>query len=89
MCISRAIAPFYPSNFDQLSYYLAMYDLIGAFHARSPMRVVPPNLRKRIEQRMQKRRRFTQIEPLEKRLADDVVCGRRHEASHRASSVSA
>jgi hypothetical protein len=32
--VARDIAPFYPSNFDQLSYYLATYDLIGAFHAR-------------------------------------------------------
>src|SRR3979490_3569963 len=31
---ARDIAPFYPSNFDQLSYYLATYDLISAFHAR-------------------------------------------------------
>src|SRR6267142_3429289 len=34
--VARDIAPFYPSNFDQLSYYLATYDLIGAFHARGP-----------------------------------------------------
>src|SRR5712671_1158230 len=32
--VARDIAPFYPSNFDQLSYYIATYDLIGAFHAR-------------------------------------------------------
>src|SRR6202795_544029 len=32
--VARDIAPFYPSNFDQLSYYLATYDLISAFHAR-------------------------------------------------------
>src|SRR3984893_10973608 len=32
--VARDIAPFYPSKFDQLSYYLATYDLIGAFHAR-------------------------------------------------------
>src|SRR5260370_15311371 len=31
--VARDIAPFYPSNFDQLSYYLATYDLISAFHA--------------------------------------------------------
>src|ERR1700738_2655323 len=34
--VARDIAPFYPSNFDQLSYYLATYDLISAFHARGP-----------------------------------------------------
>src|SRR5882757_3363468 len=34
--VARDIAPFYPSNFDQLSYYLGTYDLIGAFHARGP-----------------------------------------------------
>src|SRR5216683_1217190 len=34
--VARDIAPFYPSNFDQLSYYIATYDLIGAFHARGP-----------------------------------------------------
>src|SRR5258705_4822565 len=33
--VARDIAPFYPSNFDQLSYYIATYDLIGAFHARA------------------------------------------------------
>src|SRR5258707_13583315 len=32
--VARDVAPFYPSNFDQLSYYLATYDLISAFHAR-------------------------------------------------------
>src|SRR6266478_5959397 len=32
--VARDVAPFYPSNFDQLSYYLATFDLIGAFHAR-------------------------------------------------------
>jgi hypothetical protein len=32
--VARDIAPFYPAHFDQLSYYLATYDLIGAFHAR-------------------------------------------------------
>src|SRR5712671_584230 len=32
--VARDIAPFYPSNFDQLSYYLATYDLISALHAR-------------------------------------------------------
>src|SRR5258707_1572776 len=32
--VARDIAPFYPSNFDQLSYYIATYDLISAFHAR-------------------------------------------------------
>jgi hypothetical protein len=34
--VARDIAPFYPSNFDQLFYYLATYDLISAFHARGP-----------------------------------------------------
>src|SRR5467141_2806455 len=34
--VARDIAPFYPSNFDQLSYYLGTYDLISAFHARGP-----------------------------------------------------
>src|SRR5882724_4527179 len=34
--VARDIAPFYPSNFDQLSYYIATYDLISAFHARGP-----------------------------------------------------
>src|ERR1700688_4612864 len=34
--VARDIAPFYPANFDQLSYYLATYDLISAFHARGP-----------------------------------------------------
>src|SRR5258708_31417067 len=34
--VARDIAPFYPSNFDQLSYYLATYDLISAFHATCP-----------------------------------------------------
>src|SRR3984893_8766557 len=34
--VARDIAPFYPSNFDQLSYYLATYDLISAFHVRGP-----------------------------------------------------
>jgi hypothetical protein len=29
--VSREIAPFYPSNFDQLSYYLNTYDLIEQF----------------------------------------------------------
>src|SRR5262249_46507766 len=29
--VSREIAPFYPSNFDQLSYYLSTYDLIEQF----------------------------------------------------------
>src|SRR5260370_4566501 len=32
--VARDIAPFYPSNFDQLSYYIATYDLISVFHAR-------------------------------------------------------
>src|SRR5229473_645078 len=32
--VTRDIVPFYPSNFDQLSYYLATYDLISAFHTR-------------------------------------------------------
>jgi hypothetical protein len=32
--VARNIAPFYPSNFDQLSYYIATYDLISTFHAR-------------------------------------------------------
>src|SRR5258708_12687481 len=32
--VARDIAPFYPPNYDQLSYYIATYDLIGAFHAR-------------------------------------------------------
>src|SRR5258707_388772 len=32
--VARGIAPFYPSNYDQLFYYIATYDLIGAFHAR-------------------------------------------------------
>src|SRR3979490_959390 len=32
--VARDIAPFYPSHFDQLFYYLATYDLISAFHAR-------------------------------------------------------
>src|SRR5258707_13977558 len=32
--VARDIAPFYPANFDQLSYYLATYDLISGFHAR-------------------------------------------------------
>jgi len=32
--VAHDIAPFYPSNFDQLSYYIATYDLISAFHAR-------------------------------------------------------
>src|SRR5260370_13363691 len=32
--VARDIAPFYPSNYDQLYYYIATYDLIGAFHAR-------------------------------------------------------
>src|SRR5260370_30090679 len=31
--VARDIAPFYPPNYDQLSYYIATYDLIGAFHA--------------------------------------------------------
>jgi hypothetical protein len=34
MHVARDIAPFYPSNFDQLSYYIATYDLISTFHAR-------------------------------------------------------
>src|SRR6266850_3541587 len=34
--VARDIAPFYLSNFDQLSYYSATYDLISAFHARGP-----------------------------------------------------
>src|SRR6266478_8519045 len=38
--VARDIAPFYPSNFDQLYYYLATYDLIGAFHARGPIVLV-------------------------------------------------
>src|SRR6202171_4995121 len=38
--VARDIAPFYPSNFDQLSYYLATYDLISAFHARGPSVIV-------------------------------------------------
>jgi hypothetical protein len=32
--VARNIAPFYPSNFDQLSYYLATYDLIDDFQTR-------------------------------------------------------
>jgi hypothetical protein len=32
--VARHVAPFYPPHYDQLSYYLATYDLIGAFHAR-------------------------------------------------------
>lgn len=32
--VARDVAPFYPPNFDQLFYYLATYDLIGAFHTR-------------------------------------------------------
>src|ERR1700686_29650 len=38
--VARDIAPFYPANFDQLSYYLATYDLISAFHARGPSVIV-------------------------------------------------
>src|ERR1700675_3395605 len=38
--VARDIAPFYPSNFDQLSYYLATYDLISAFHSRGPSVIV-------------------------------------------------
>src|SRR6266446_9836996 len=38
--VVRDIAPFYPSNYDQLSYYIATYDLIGAFHARGPSALV-------------------------------------------------
>src|SRR6266436_2082609 len=38
--VARDIAPFYPSNFDQLSYYIATYDLISAFHARGPSVIV-------------------------------------------------
>ena len=34
--VARDIAPYYPSNFDQLAYYLATYDLTSAFHARGP-----------------------------------------------------
>lgn len=30
--VARNIAPFYPPNFDQLSYYLDTYHLINAFH---------------------------------------------------------
>jgi hypothetical protein len=32
--IARDVAPFYPPSFDQLSYYLSTYDLLGAFHAK-------------------------------------------------------
>src|SRR5712672_3544549 len=32
--VARDIAPFYPANSDQLSYYLATYDLISGLHAR-------------------------------------------------------
>jgi hypothetical protein len=32
--IARDVAPFYPPRFDQLSYYLSTYDLLGAFHAK-------------------------------------------------------
>lgn len=31
--VARDVAPFYPPRFDQLSYYLLTYDLLGAFHA--------------------------------------------------------
>jgi hypothetical protein len=32
--VTRDVAPFYPPRFDQLSYYLETYDLIGAVHAK-------------------------------------------------------
>jgi hypothetical protein len=32
--VARDVAPFYPPRFDQLSFYLATYDLIGAVHAK-------------------------------------------------------
>ncbi|MBI5132494.1 MAG: hypothetical protein HZA66_23895 [Rhodopseudomonas palustris] len=32
--VAHNIAPFYPPNFDQLSYFLATYDLIGDLHTR-------------------------------------------------------
>ena len=32
--VARDVAPFYPPRFDQLTYYLSTYDLLGAFHAR-------------------------------------------------------
>ena len=32
--VAQNIAPFYPPNFDQLSYYLATYDLINEFNAK-------------------------------------------------------
>ena len=32
--VARDIAPYYPPNFDQLTYYLITYDLIDAFHLR-------------------------------------------------------
>lgn len=31
--VARDVAPFYPPRFDQLSYYLSTYDLLGAFHS--------------------------------------------------------
>jgi hypothetical protein len=32
--VTRDVAPYYPPNFDQLTYYLITYDLIDAFHLR-------------------------------------------------------
>jgi hypothetical protein len=38
--VARDVAPFYPPNFDQLSYYLSTYDLLGAFHAKGSRALV-------------------------------------------------
>jgi hypothetical protein len=32
--VARDVAPFYPPRFDQLPFYLATYDLIGAVYAK-------------------------------------------------------
>lgn len=34
--VARDVVPYYPPNYDALSYYLATYDLISALHARGP-----------------------------------------------------
>jgi hypothetical protein len=41
------VAPYYPPRFDQLSYYLATYDLIGAVHANGPGALVDELLQSR------------------------------------------
>jgi hypothetical protein len=43
--VAHDVAPFYPPKFDQLAYYLATYDLIGAVHTKGLSALVDELLR--------------------------------------------